>query len=73
MEIEVSNCSNKPKYFMENMHKLLETFYLEDLETFYNEVEEYFSNYIFDEQERKSYVIENEFFWYFNGKPYEYI
>ncbi len=73
MEQEIETCIDKPNHFIENMHKLLETLSLDDLDTFYKEVEEYYKCYVLDEQERKSYVIENEFFWYFNGKPYEYL
>jgi predicted nucleotidyltransferase len=70
---EIETCNEKPKHFIEKMHKLLESLSLDDLEVFYKNVEEYYKCYVLDEQERKSYVIENEFFWYFDGKPYEYL
>ncbi len=73
IEKEIINCSDKPINFMHNMHILLQTFSLEALEVFYNEVEDHFNMYRFDDTIRKSYVIENELFWYFDEKPLEYV
>jgi predicted nucleotidyltransferase len=73
MEKEVKKCTSKPKDFIKNMHKLLETFSLDELEVFYNETEEYFKEYRFDDKIRKGYVIENEDYWFFNQRPYSEI
>lgn len=71
MEKEVRNCSKKPEKILENMHKLLNDISIDNLEVFYNEVEDYFQEYIFDDNERKGYVLENENYWYFNNYPYD--
>jgi hypothetical protein len=73
MEKEIRNCKEKPEYFIENMHKVLETYSLEDMEEFYKTTEEYFKEYRFDDSLRKGYVIENELYWFFNEKPYSEI
>ena len=73
IEKEVKNCINKPDNFIENIHKVLETYSLEELETFYNKTEEYFKEYRFDDKIRKGYVIENEDYWFFNERPYSKI
>ena len=73
IEKEIKNCIDKPDNFIENMHKVLETFSIDDLETFYNTTEEYFKEYRFDDNIRKGYVIENEDYWFFNERPYSEI
>jgi hypothetical protein len=60
MEKEIEKCVNTPNGFIENMHKVLETFSFEELGTFYNTTEDYFKKYMFDDKIRKGYVIENE-------------
>ena len=73
MEKEIKNCINKPKNYIENMHKLLNSFSIEDLETFYTITEEYFKEYRFDDKIRRGYVIENENYWFFGERPYSEI
>lgn len=73
MEKEIVKCINKPKNFIENMHKLLDTYAFEELETFYTTTEEYFKEYRFDDKIRKGYVIENENYWFFGERPYSEI
>ena len=73
MEKEIISCPDKPINFIKNMHTVLETFSLDSLDIFYKDVENYFSKYVIKEHIRKGYVIENELFWYYNVKPYEYI
>jgi predicted nucleotidyltransferase len=73
MEKEIKNCVNKPDNFIENMHKALETFSLEEMFSFYKTTEEYFKEYRFDDKIRKGYVIENESYWFFNQRPYSEI
>jgi len=73
MEKELKNCINKPKNFLENMHKVLETYSLEELKTFYEQTEEYFKEYRYDDKIRKGYVIENEDYWFFGERPYSEI
>jgi len=73
MEKEIVKCINKPKNFIENMHKLLDTYSFEELETFYTTTEEYFKEYRFDDKIRKGYVIENENYWFFGERPYSEI
>jgi len=55
------------------MHKLLNSFSIEDLETFYTITEEYFKEYRFDDKIRKGYVIENENYWFYGERPYSEI
>jgi predicted nucleotidyltransferase len=73
MEKEIEKCINKPKNFIQNMHKLLDTYSFEELETFYITTEEYFKEYRFDDKIRKGYVIENESYWFFGERPYSEI
>jgi hypothetical protein len=73
MEKEIKNCVNKPDNFIENVHKVLETFSLEEMFSFYETTEEYFKEYRFDDKIRKGYVIENESYWFFNQRPYNEI
>jgi predicted nucleotidyltransferase len=70
MEKEIKNCMYKPDNFIENIHKVLETFSFEELDSFYKTTEEYFNMYRFDDNIRKGYVIENENYWFFNERPY---
>ena len=64
MEKEIRNCINKPKNFLEKIHKVLETYSFDELEKFYEETEEYFKEYRFDDKIRRGYVIENECYWF---------
>lgn len=73
MEKELKNCKYMPDNFIKEVHKVLNTFSLEEMETFYNLTEEYFKEYRFDDKTRKGYVIENEEYWFFNVRPYSEI
>jgi hypothetical protein len=73
MERTLKECINKPKGFINQMHETLEVQTLESLDRFYRIMEEYCNDIIMDEKSRKSYVIENELFWFFNVKPFEEI
>ncbi|GHU18680.1 hypothetical protein FACS1894163_10970 [Spirochaetia bacterium] len=73
IEKELVNCIKKPNNFIKNIHRVLETYSLEEMEIFYNETEEYFKEYRFDDRIRKGYVIENEEYWFFDVRPYSEI
>ena len=73
LEKELKKCIRKPPNFIENMHKVLETYSLDELESFYVTTEEYFKEYRFNDNLRKGYVIENENYWFFNERPYSEI
>ena len=73
MDRTLKECINKPTKFIEQMHETLEVLTIESLIKFYKMMEEYSNDIIMDERLRKSYVIENELFWFFNEKPFEEI
>lgn len=64
------HCKELPEDFIRLMDEVMQTYSFDKMVEFYDCVDEYFKAYRFDDRLRKGYVLENEWFWYFNTFPY---
>lgn len=69
----IKQCVRTPENFIELMEDAMSSCSMESLDRFYRRVDEYFYAYHFDNKLRKGYVLENEWFWYFNILPFDQI
>lgn len=72
-EKEIKRCRSVPIGLLESANKLLSTYAENDLDDFYGLVDAYISEFHFDNKQRRGLVLENEFFWFFNMKPYAFL
>ena len=65
----LDRCDDLPPDFVDSSRRLLESPSLPEIVNYYDRVSDYFSQYDYPDQERVSFILENEWSW-FSGLPF---